>query len=276
MIPVYRVVALLAALSACSAVAVAQPAPQPAPEPAAATFEFLPDFNFRFALEHLSGEERPSDVLTRTARQFVWDAHWGGDLDVARYHGVRFVMVADYETMLGNQYQPFDPNQGNYTLGGFVARKVGGVEVAGVMHHVSRHLGDRPKLFGIAWNMYGGRARYEWVDGPTWLEARVDVRGVTQHAYVDYTWEADGGVRARQRVSASTHLIATANLRRLGVNGSRGRGDQTGFRAEGGMRFDGRAAALEAFVGVERRIDPDQLRFSTATWGLVGLRLVRR
>ena len=279
MIPVYRVLALLVALGAYGTVAQAQAQTAPvtgadaasvdasaSADAAAPAFEFLPDFNHRFAIEHLSGG----------GPQFIWDAHWGGELDVARYRTLRFVMVADYEAVLGNQYQPFDPNQGNYTLGGFVAGKVRGLEVAGVMHHVSRHLGDRPKLFGIAWNMYGGRVRYEWIDGPTRVDTRVDLRGVTQNAYVDYAWELDAGVAVRHRLRGSAHLIAAANLRRVGVDGSRGRPDQTGFRAEGGMRFDGRAAALEAFVGVERRIDPDQLRFGTATWGIAGLRLVRR
>jgi hypothetical protein len=256
-------------LSLGGSLATAQPAsPQgAAPSPApAADVEFLPDFNFRFALEKLSGSDP----------RFVWDSHWGGELDLLRLHGVRFVMVADYEAVLGREYQPFDPNQGNYTLGGFVARKVGGVEVAAVMHHVSRHFGDRPKRFGIAWNMYGGRLRAERVRGPLWVEGRLDLRGATNHAYVDYLWELDASVRSQRRVSGSAHVIGAANLRRVGVDGSRNRGDQTGLRLEGGMRFDGKAAALEVFVGAERRIDPYQTEFGTTTWALVGARVVRR
>jgi hypothetical protein len=232
----------------------------------APSVEFLPQFDFHIALDKLSGDDP----------RFVWSSHVGGNLHVLRYKRLRFVMVADYEAQLGREYQPFDPNQGNYTLGGFVAGTVRGVEVSGVMHHVSRHLGDRPKLFGIAWNMYGARLRSVWTDGPAWLESRVDLRGATQHAYVDYDWELDAGLRGRYRLRPLTQIIAVANLRRVGVDGSRNRGDQTGFRAEAGVRFEGTAAALEVFGGVERRIDPYQLEFGTATWALAGLRIVRR
>jgi hypothetical protein len=116
--------------------------------------------------------------------------------------------------------------------------------------------------------------RSEWARGPAWVEGRVDVRAATQHAYVDYEWELDAGVRSRYRLGPTAQLIATTRVQRLGVDGSRNRGDQTGLRAEGGIRFDGRAAAIEVFAGVERRIDPYQLEFSTATWALVGMRIV--
>ena len=242
------------------------PAAQASAENRTPSTEFLPQFDFHVALDKLSGDDP----------RFVWSSHVGGDLHILRYKRLRFVMVADYEAQLGREYQPFDPNQGNYTLGGFVAGTIHGVEVSGVMHHVSRHLGDRPKRFGIAWNMYGARLRSAWTDGPAWLEGRIDLRGATQHAYVDYDWELDAGVRGRYRVRPLTQIIAAATLRHVGVDGSRNRGDQTGFRAEGGVRFEGTAAALEVFGGVERRIDPYQLEFGTATWALAGLRIVRR
>ena len=244
----------------------AVPPPQASAESSTPSVEFLPQLDFHVALDKLSGDDP----------RFVWSSHVGGDLHILRYKRLRFVVVADYEAQLGREFQPFDPNQGNYTLGGFVAGTIRGVEVSGVMHHVSRHLGDRPKRFGIAWNMYGARLRSVWTDGPAWLESRVDLRGATQHAYVDYDWELDAGLRGRYRVRPMSQIIAAATLRRVGVDGSRNRGDQTGFRAEGGVRFEGRAAALEVFGGVERRIDPWQLEFGTVTWALAGLRIVQR
>jgi hypothetical protein len=60
------------------------------------------------------------------------------------------------------------------------------------------------------------------------------------------------------------------------VDGTRNRGGQTGFRADGGLRFEGAAGAIELFVAAERRIDPHQLEFSTATWASVGMRLLSR
>jgi hypothetical protein len=71
-------------------------------------------------------------------------------------------------------------------------------------------------------------------------------------------------------------MVALGQLRVLGVDGSRGRGTQYGARGEGGVRLDGSAAALELFVAAERRIDPYQLEFSTATWLSAGFRLTSR
>jgi hypothetical protein len=51
---------------------------------------------------------------------------------------------------------------------------------------------------------------------------------------------------------------------------------QTGFRAEGGVRIEGRGAASELFVAGERRIDPYPLEFGHATWFTAGFRLLSR
>jgi hypothetical protein len=54
------------------------------------------------------------------------------------------------------------------------------------------------------------------------------------------------------------------------------RGTQWGGRAEGGIRFGGRAGALELFAGIERRIDADPLVRAAERWGIAGFRLVGR
>jgi hypothetical protein len=64
--------------------------------------------------------------------------------------------------------------------------------------------------------------------------------------------------------------------RHLGTDGTQGRGGQTGFRGEAGVRFDGGAAAVELYVAAERRIDPYPLDFSTAMWATAGFRLLGR
>jgi hypothetical protein len=68
-------------------------------------------------------------------------------------------------------------------------------------------------------------------------------------------------------------LVGAGGVRVLGVDGTRDRGTQAGGRAEAGLRLSGRAASAELFAGIERRIDPYALEFSTATWFLAGLRL---
>jgi hypothetical protein len=60
------------------------------------------------------------------------------------------------------------------------------------------------------------------------------------------------------------------------VDGTAGRGGQTGYRAEGGFRFEGAGGAVELVAGVERRIDPSPLEFGTATWMTAGFRLLSR
>jgi hypothetical protein len=232
-----------------------------APRPVA---ELLPGYDFRIGLEHLSGGDQ----------RFVWDAHYGGVIGLVRYRGVRLDMVADYEAMLGSEYQPFDPLQGNYALGGSLGGEVRGLHVDLVMHHLSRHLGDRAKRDPIAWNMYGGRVRQSRMRGALRLDSRALLRFTTNKAYVDYEWEAEGGVDARYRIHPKASWLGGAEVRRIGVDGSRNRGGQTGFRAEGGIRLDGRAGDLELLVAYERRIDPYQLEFGTASWLMAGFRVV--
>ena len=224
---------------------------------------FFSRFDFHVSMEHLVSEEP----------RFVWDAHFGGELDMIDYGAGRATFVANYETILGSEFRAFDPNQGNYILEGSISRRTGAVEAAGVFHHVSRHLSDRPKRFPVDWNMVGGRIGGSTARGRTALRGRVDARGVIQSSYVDYRWEVESDAAARVTLRPRIALVTSGAVRVLGVDGSRDRGTQYGYRGEGGVRLDGRGAALELFVAAERRIDPYQLEFSTATWMTLGFRI---
>jgi hypothetical protein len=232
--------------------------------PAASTgVALLSRFDFHVSMEHLFSDER----------RFVWDANFGGELDLIDYQRGRATFVAKYQTILGSEFRAFDPTQGNYILEGSASARAGSAEAAAVFHHESRHLSDRPKRGAIDWNMVGGRLAGSSSGRRTALRGHVDVRGVVQKTFVDYQWEvaSDGGARIaiRPRMAA----LASGGFRILGVDGSRDRGNQYGFRAEGGVRFDGRAAALDLFVALERRIDPHQLEFSTVRWMTMGFRI---
>ena len=257
------VVAVLAILCGASP-ALAQTDSSQAQPAANGSPEFLSRFDFHVGIEYLVSDDP----------RFEWDAHWGAELDLVDYGRGAMTFVADYQAMVGDEFREFDPNQGNYTLGGSASVRAGAVEVAGVFHHVSRHLSDRPKRFPVDWNMIGGRVRGGFVHGRTELRAQMDIRGVIEKSFVDYQWEADGGARALIRLTPRVAFAATGGFRAVGVDGSRDRGNQFGWRGEGAVRFDGRAAALELFVAGERRIDPYQLEFSTATWLTTGFRLV--
>jgi hypothetical protein len=148
--------------------------------------------------------------------------------------------------------------------------------VAGVLYHQSRHLADRPKELAVDWNMLGGRIRRRFQHRQVSIDARADLRGVFMKSFVDYSWELDAGARSDVQVHPGVGLLLMGNVRHLGVNGSQDRGDQTGFRVEGGVRFEGRAGAIEVFVSAERRIDPYPIEFGTARWVTAGFRLLSR
>jgi hypothetical protein len=247
----------------CSRPAAAQ---APDDDPQRPAVEFLPRTAFHMSAEHLSGD----DV------QFVWDASFGGELDVIDYGFGRSIFVANYQVILGDEFRHFDPNQGNYILSGSTSWRTHGVEVAGVFYHQSRHLADRANRVAVAWNMMGGRVQRVFTAGRARVDARVDVRGTVQKSFVDYDWEIDSGMRTDVHIRPGVGVLFGAGVRRLGVDGTQNRGDQTGFRGEAGIRFEGRAGAMEFFLAAERRVDPYPLEFGSARWITVGFRLLSR
>ena len=228
--------------------------------------EFLPRSVFHMSAEHLSGD----DVM------FVWDTNFGGELDVIDYRTGRASFVANYQAILGDEFRHFDPNQGNYILAGSASLRAMQVELAGVFYHQSRHLADRANSVPVAWNMMGGRVQRAFTIDKVRMDARVDVRGVVQKSFVDYSWEIDSGVRSDVQIRPGIGVFGTGDLRLLGVDGTQNRGNQTGFRLEGGLHAEGRAGAMEFFFAVERRVDPYPLEFGTASWLTVGFRLLSR
>jgi hypothetical protein len=121
--------------------------------------------------------------------------------------------------------------------------------------------------------MVGGRIRGAGRSGRVDYEARTDVRGVINHTFVDYRWELDAEASARLAVRPRVAMMATGAWRVLGVDDSRGRETQRGYRGEGGVRLDGRRATLDLFVAVEQRIDAYQLELATVRWLTAGFRI---
>ncbi len=231
-----------------------------------APITFLPRSQFHMSAEHLSSDDP----------RFIWDANFGGDLDFVDYRYGRTTFYANYQVILGDQFHVFDPNQGNYILGGSSSLRAGPVELAAVFHHESRHLSDRPKQQPVDWNMVGGRLRATVASGRTTTEVRADLRHTIKTSYVDYRWELDTRGRTRFAMRRGLALFSDLDVRILGVDGSRNRGTQRGYRAEGGARLEGSGAAVELFVAVERRIDPYPLAFGADRWVSAGFRLLSR
>jgi len=255
-----------AVVAACLAFIVAVPAFAQSPAPPSPSPDFLTRYDFHLAANALAIEDP----------RFSWETHFGGDLDLVDYVHGRASMLVDYQAVLGDQLRPFDPNQSYYVLEASSSVRVPGVEIAGVFHHVSRHLSDREKEFPIAWNIFGLRAL-----------RRIDVAGVTidtyggagviaGHSNVDYSWTADLDLAIRRAITSHVGAFVRGHGDVFGVDGTGNRGTQTGGRVEAGVRFNGRAGALELFAGLERRIDADPLDFQTERWGIAGFRLVGR
>lgn len=253
---------LALALVACASPAAAQTA-QTSGSP---QIDYLTRFGYYVSMEHLVSEEQ----------RFVWDANWGAELDIVDYGLGRFMFVANYQTILGSEFRAFDPTQGNYILEGSLSARARAVELSAVFHHVSRHLSDRFKRFPVDWNMMGGRVHAKTTRGRAEIQGRADLRAVILHSFVDYRWEMDSDVNARVRILPRVAAVAAGGLHVIGVDGTRNRGTQYGFRAEGGVALEGRAVDAALFLAVERRIDPYQLEFSTATWLTAGFRISSR
>jgi len=242
-------------------------AQSPAPAPDTPGFFSRSEF-------HLSAN---SLILGTEDQRFSWDAYFGGDLDLVDYVKGRASVLVDYHPVLGSEYRPFDPNQAYYLLEASSSYRVGGTEIAGVFHHVSRHLSDRPKQFAVAWNVLGARVMRRVERGGVTLDARLDLGAIVQHSYVDYRWTADTDVMLRHAINPTVGVFVHGSGELFGVDGSEpDRGTQTGGRFEAGLRVNGRGGAIELFAGVERRLDADPIDRQTQHWALAGFRLLSR
>ena len=245
-------------------------APLAAQQPLAtapASPEFLSHYDFHLEAAGLaSGDER-----------FSWDTHFGGAFDFVDYVHGRTMFLADYQAVLGSEYRPFDPNQGNYNLAAGSSVRLGKFELFGVLHHESRHLGDRPKRQAVAWNDLDATLLREVVVGDTTIDMQAMGGKIIAHAWVDYSWVATAELRVRRQVNTHAALYGRAVGEVYGIDSSlSNRGAQQGGRLEGGVRFTGSGGALELFGGYEQVVDADPFDRVTMAWPFLGFRIVSR
>lgn len=258
-----------AALAACLALVapIAAHAQEPLPEvPAGGAF--MPRFDWRMSAAALAHE----DI------RFSWDTHWAGDFDLFHYKRGRATFLADYQALLGSEFRPFDTYQSNYLLEASGSVFVGKTEVAGVLHHISRHLGDRPKRQAVAENAVGPRIMRRFTRGATALDVRVNVHKIIARAYVDYTWMNDANVVVRRQLNSHATLYGRGYGQLITVDKTiAGRDRQWGGRVEAGVRLVGSGpAGMELFVGREQIIDADPLDRLPRRWTYAGFRLLGR
>ena len=268
-------------LAACFALvfaarAAAQPS-QPLVAPAPAAPEFLTRYDFHLSIATLM-PATPTPAPPVPDERFSWDTHFGGSFDFADLVVARLGVIVDYQAVMGSEYRPFDPNQGNYTMEGFVSARVApDTEVAGIFHHVSRHLSDRPKAFAVAYNEIGARVMRRQAFGPTTVDLEVEGGRAVQHSYVDYTWLGEAHLMVRHPVNEKVSVFAHGVGQAFAVNELVAqRGAQLGGLIEAGVRLTGRGGALEIFAGYEKRVDADPLDRLSQRWGLLGFRVLNR
>jgi hypothetical protein len=228
--------------------------------------QFLPRYDFHLAADHLSSDDP----------KFVWDTNFGGDLDFVDYGFGRARFAANYEAVLGDEFRAFDPNQGNYLLDLSSSLRGRGVEVAGLFHHLSRHLSDRFKRIPVDWNMLGVSLAHDARHGRTQVDVHGNLLGVLLKSNVDYDWEANGAINLRVPVRSHVGVVAGGAVRFIGVDDTRTRGTQRGARGEAGVRFEGETGAVELIVAAERRPDAYPLQDATRSWVSAGFRFVSR
>lgn len=255
-----------AALASClTFVVVARAgAQEPLPEPPSSP-QFLSRFDFHLSAAGLDVDDK----------RFSWATRWGGDFDFVDYVHGRLTFLADYEAVLGEEFRLFDPNQGKYTLEVSSSLRVGGTEFGGVLHHVSRHLSDRPNRVAIAMNLAALRVMRQVDIGSATLALRADVGRITGRSYVDYTSMVVGDALFRRPVNTHVGVFGRVYGEWYGVAREElGRGPQHGGRLEAGVRLTGSRGALELFGGYERVVDADPLDHQLLRWAFAGFRLV--
>jgi hypothetical protein len=259
-------VAACLSLAPCSTTVAQIPHPIDGPPVSA---DFMPRFDWRMS----------AALLAHPDPRFTWDTHWAGDFDLFSYPAGRASFLADYQALLGSEFRPFDPYQSNYLLEASGSVFVGRTELAGVLSHISRHLGDRPKRIAVAENSLGPRLmRRLGRDATGSIDVRLDVRKVIARAYDDYTWIEELELVARRQVTTHTGVYVRGYGQLIQVDPARaGREQQQGGRIEAGVRLRGSRVsgpAMELFGGGERMIDADPLDRTPRQWVYVGFRLL--
>ena len=261
--------ALAAGLSLALAPAASAQLPHPLDE-APASADFMPRMDWKMSAAFLNNPDT----------RFTWDTHWAGDFDLFTYPNGRVSFLADYQALLGSEFRPFDPYQSNYLLEASGSVFVGRTEVAGVLSHISRHLGDRPKRIAVAENSLGPRVmrRIGSSASTSSLDVRVDVRRVIAKAYDDYNWNEEVELVGRRRVSPYVGAFLRGYGQLIQVDKTiAGRDQQRGGRVEAGVRLRGKGqtgGSMELFAGGEQMIDADVLDRLPRRWAYVGFRLL--
>jgi len=209
--------------------------------------------------------------------RFSWDTDIGADMDVFDLDILRGNVFANFESIIGGEIRPIDPNQNNYIIDLSVFVRLPRGELGTTFHHVSRHLSDRAKVEAVAWNMLGATYGDHFSLGAFELDVGGRAFAKVVRSAVDYENEFNAHIRLVRAVNDRLSIIADIDGTVVGVDADvYGRNTQYGGRLEGGVSIRGAVGAAELFIGRERRIDAVPFERRPIRWTQLGFRFVVR
>ena len=199
------------------------------------------------------------------------------DLDLAAYRRGRINFFIDTELVMGSERRAFDLNQANIIFETSASYQVGRFDIAGVVHHVSRHVVDREFDRVPAWHTIGPRIERTIVTPNSTIDFIADYGYVVQHTFVDYSWTSQLTLRVDRAVWHGAHIFASGRTGWVGVDRPvLGRDPQNGSRIEGGVHLPGQRALFDLYAAHERRVDGYPTSREPSSWLEFGFRLVTR
>jgi len=228
----------------------------------------------------------PAGFLSRTAffvalarmqtndPRFSWVQRGRADLDLFSYRKGRVNLLINTELAMGSERRAFDLNHANVIFETSSSYRLGPIDLAAVVHHVSRHVVDREFDRVPAWHTVGVRAGHLFPTRTSTVDVSLEYGRVVQHTFVDYTWTSQATIRLDRtlRPAARAFVIASGGL--VGVDRAiLNRGRQAGARAEGGVHFSAKGGVVDLFAAYERRVDGHPTSRQPSSWFEFGFRL---
>ena len=228
----------------------------------------------------------PSGLLTRSAfsvslagmqtgdPRFSLAERGRADLDLFGYRKGRVNLLIDTELVMGSERRAFDLNHANVIFETSSSYRFGPIDIAAVLHHVSRHVVDREFDRVPAWYTVGARAAHLFLMPQSIVDVSVEYGRVAQHTFVDYTWTSQATIRLDRTLRPRAHVFASGSGGFVGVDRAvLNRGLQTGARAEGGLQLAAERGVVDLFAAYERRVDGHPTSRQPSSWFEFGFRL---
>jgi hypothetical protein len=208
--------------------------------------------------------------------QFGWTGWIGAGAELFRYERVAVYFTADLETILGSERRAFDANQVSYHLEPGARVRLGDSDLTFCLHHVSRHLIDRPKTQPVDWNILLLRAAGPLPAGsPLPGRFTFSVGHTTEVSLVGYGWEVVASVRADivRRLWGGAYTALLGRLVTTEDSPRFPRGNFVDFTAEGGVDLPRGGRRLDLFVAFQHRNDVFLLVPGSWNRALLGFRI---